>query len=362
MPDNQTLLAHLALKMASHPENIAVEALGHILSTSPAAVRALEDILRTGGAEVGKIAQIQTQDSDEEGGRPDLAGRDADGTKRMLIEAKFWAGLTERQPVKYLKRLLKQDQPSVLLFVAPAKRFEVLWNELCRLVKAANLNLVPGQTEEADLRSSVVDSKCYLMLTSWATLLEHMASRASTAGESHVECNIQQLRGLAQQMDEDAFLPLRRDELGPEFPRRVLHLQRLIEDATSRLRDAGVVDTARRNVAARAQDYGRYMRLGGVEVWFGVRFDLWAQHRDVPLWLYFYENPAETRHRLESLRQGDPTRVIENSGACSSRSICRSLSSTTWYSTPWSHASKKSRNCSIRLSDPLKFASPTSIR
>ena len=185
--NRQTLLARLALKLARHPENIAVEALGHILSTSPAAVRALEDMLRTGGAEVGKIAQVQTQDSDEEGGIPDLVGRDADGTKRMLIEAKFWAGLTKRQPVKYLEHLLKQDQPSVLLFVAPAKRFESLWNELCRLVKAESLKLVSGRTEETNLRSTVVDSKCHLMLISWATLLDRMASRASTAGESQTE-------------------------------------------------------------------------------------------------------------------------------------------------------------------------------
>ena len=312
MPDSQTLLAHLALKLASHPENIAVEALGHILSTSPAAVRALEDVLQTGGSEVGKIAQVRTQDSDEEGGIPDLAGRDADGRKRMLIEAKFWAGLTERQPVKYLKHLLKQDQPSVLLFVAPAKRFESLWNELCRLVNAEELELVPGRTEEANLRSAVVDGKCHLMLTSWATLLDRMASRAGTTGESHVKCDIQQLQGLAQQMDEDAFLPLRQDELGPEFSRRVLHLQRLIEDATSSLRAVGIVDTTGLNVASQAEGYGRYMRLGGAQVWFGVRFDLWARYRDVPLWLYFYEELAETRHRLESLRRGDPSRVIEN--------------------------------------------------
>ena len=57
-----------------------------------------------------------------------------------------------------------------------------------------------------------------------------MESRASTAGESHTECNIQQLRGLAQQVNEDAFLPLRPEELGPEFPRRLKSLYRLVND------------------------------------------------------------------------------------------------------------------------------------
>ena len=285
MPEDQTLLAHLALKLADHPENIAVEALGHILSTSPAAVRALEDMLRTGGAEIGKIAQIQTQDSDEEGSRPDLAGRDADGTKRMLIEAKFWAGLTERQPVKYLEHLLKQDQPSVLLFVAPAKRFEVLWNELCRLVKVANLKLVPKRTEEANLRSAVVNGKCRLMLTNWATLLDRMASRASTAGESHTECDIQQLRGLAEQMDEDAFLPLRPEELGPEFPRRLINLEKLVDDVIERLGQKELAaDTSK---SQSHTTYGRYLKLSGAGAWFGLDRNKWIKVRDTPLWLYF---------------------------------------------------------------------------
>ena len=34
----------------------------------------------------------------EDGARPDLARVDQDGEDRVLIEAKFWAGLTENQP------------------------------------------------------------------------------------------------------------------------------------------------------------------------------------------------------------------------------------------------------------------------
>ena len=67
MPEDQTLLAHLALKLANHPENIAVEALGHILSTSPAAVRALEDLLQTGGSEMGKSPRYRLKTATRQG-------------------------------------------------------------------------------------------------------------------------------------------------------------------------------------------------------------------------------------------------------------------------------------------------------
>ena len=321
MPEDQTLLAHLALKLAHHPENIAVEALGHILSTSPAAIRTLEDVLKTGGAEVGEIAQVQTQASDEEGSRPDLVGRDAGGRKRMLIEAKFWAGLTERQPVKYLEHLLKQDQPSVLLFVAPAKRFEPLWNELCRLVKAADIKLVSGRTEETNLRSAVVDGKCRLMLTSWATLLDRMASRASTAGESHTECDIQQLRGLADQMDDGAFLPLRREELGPEFPRRLANLRKLVDDVIECLEQKELAERSG-NLSNMQTEYGRHLLLSrsGAGTWFGLDYDKWAKIWDTPLWLFLKDGNSgwegvkplsEIRDNLKPLGLMSPPELFE---------------------------------------------------
>lgn len=75
MAEQKTLLAHLAPRLGSSTENIAVEALGHILSSSKAALREIEDVLKTGGAEVGTISpDVQTQASDEEGTRPDHQG------------------------------------------------------------------------------------------------------------------------------------------------------------------------------------------------------------------------------------------------------------------------------------------------
>lgn len=84
MNRHQTLLAKLTPKFGPHPENIAVEALGHILSTSPAAVHALEDVLQTGGAAIGRITSVKTQASGEGGTRPDLAGFDQHDKERVL--------------------------------------------------------------------------------------------------------------------------------------------------------------------------------------------------------------------------------------------------------------------------------------
>jgi hypothetical protein len=57
----------------------------------------------------------------------------------LLIEAKFWAGLTENQPVTYLRSSLDSGQPGCLLFVMPAARLETVWPELVRRTRDAGL-------------------------------------------------------------------------------------------------------------------------------------------------------------------------------------------------------------------------------
>ena len=126
--EHDTLLAHLAWKLSDRHEDIAVEALGYIFRSSQAR-RVLEEMLRVRGADVRSIEEVRTQATGKEGARPDLAGVDRTGLERVLIEAKFWAGLTGNQPTAYLERL-PTNTPSALLFVAPAARLETLWDEL----------------------------------------------------------------------------------------------------------------------------------------------------------------------------------------------------------------------------------------
>ena len=212
---HQTLLAKLAPKFGPQTENLAVDALGHILSGSKAARLALSKMIEAGGAVVGEIAQVRTQAAGKEGERPDLAGFDRDGRERVLIEAKFWAGLTDNQPVAYLERL-PANTPSALLFVAPAARLETLWNELRRTVAKSQSGLTLAKGSEATaLRSAPAGGKRHLLLTSWQAMLGRMATEAAAASESDTEKDIGQLRGLAAQQDDEAFLPLRREGTRP---------------------------------------------------------------------------------------------------------------------------------------------------
>lgn len=106
-----SLFGDLALRFGSHPENLATEALGDVVKKSAAARRGFVASMGTKGPILSEHLAFETQYSDPELGRPDLAANDDAGNLRLLVEAKLWAGFTEHQPLTgddctaYLKKL-----------------------------------------------------------------------------------------------------------------------------------------------------------------------------------------------------------------------------------------------------------------
>ena len=267
-------------------ERAATEALRHILQQSEAARSALEQMLRTAGVEVGSLTRFQTEASGDEGERVDLVCCDEHGTELVLIEAKFWAGLTDNQPNTYLARL-PEDTHSALLFVAPAQRIETLWPELCRRAEAQHSLTVTSDTATSgELRGVSIDANGHkMMLTSWRAMLERMESQARMSGDRAAVRDIEQLHGLTERMDSDAFLPIHSDELGQAFPRRVTGLVNLVHDAAQRVVDMSSPRGGSSRMSARWYGDGRTLRLNGETYWFGINFELWASHGQTPIWL-----------------------------------------------------------------------------
>ena len=293
-----TLFAQIVPKFTERTEDVAVEALGYILSQSDAARRALKNTLLEGGTAVGSIARVRTQATGDKRERPDLVGLDDEGAECVLIEAKFWAERTKNQPNEYLRRLPK-DRPAALLFVAPAARLEALWPELCG--KADEQFTVIGVTTPGDLRSATISGgERRLMLTSWAALLDLMESESKSAGDVAAERDIQQLRGLTDRAEPDPFLPWRPKELGPEFARRMEGLRRLIDDAIIHGKSAGFLEPGNAATGG-GGGYGLNIELGGVAAGFGIEVFAWARYSSTPLWLRF------GRDKLGQLKQAGLT-------------------------------------------------------
>lgn len=301
-----SLLAHLAGRLTDRTETLATEALGYILSQSKPAREALRELV---GAEVGAINYVKTEVAGEQAERVDLVGYEREGgAERVLIEAKFWAGLTEHQPNSYLARLEPSDDartPAILLFVAPEARLETLWPEVLRRGREAGVAL--SETDSAKHRATVEGGPHRLMLKSWRALLQAMSASASDAGDSAAERDILQLLALCEGEDEAAFIPIRHGEFGPDIPRRLLNLQRLIDDATERARERGFCETSGLKVTPQTYGYGRYVRLGSAngvwaEAWLGVDYRKWAREAETPIWLNFVATKGSPYLSLAAVR------------------------------------------------------------
>ncbi len=290
MRNDDSLLAYLSPRFTERTEDIAVEALGYILSTSEAAKTGLLSILRSGGAKAERLIRVATQVAGDQGERPDLVGWNEHDDECLLIEAKFWAGLTPPQPNEYLKRLRRGG---VLLFVSPEARLDSLWPELERRVKkegSFDWNADVGNARAADVGGR------RLILTSWRTLLEAAAHHAGTDGDIAATASIRQLNGLCEQEDEVAFVPLRPGELGPDLPRRLMNLHTIIGRVVARAKAAGLASTKELRTAATSSGYGQYLKLGvreegswisgrPVGAYFCLDYEAWSRWRETPLWL-----------------------------------------------------------------------------
>lgn len=297
-----SLLAHLAGMLTGQTETLATEALGYILSRSAAAREALRATLCTGGADVGALTKVATEVIGENNERLDLVAYDEQDSERALIEVKFWAGLTDKQPEEYLERLARAGESAVLLFVAPEQRLVTLWVEIRRRAKKAGWDLGADADTEGLKSVTVGGGSRRLMLTSWRTLLAAMRSRVNTDGDSSTERDILQLAALCERQDRDPFLPLRSEELAPALPRRMLDMERLWTDATAEAVERGrelgrpFVNTDGTVVAPQWHGSGRHLQIGKEDAWwgawFGVHYELWVLEKETPLWLVFWDRYA----------------------------------------------------------------------
>ncbi len=315
---DDSLLAHLAWMLSSRHEDVAVEALGYILK-SAVARKVLEELARIGGADIGEISSVLTQVGSEDGTRPDLVGYDRNSNECLIIEAKFWAGLTGNQPNAYLERLeaSETDKEKTLLFVAPVSRTETLWAELQRLVGTVGSIRSLVNTEFKSASVVVKDSgPKYLMLTSWPDLLD----RLDNAVDSDMIDEIGQLRGFIKRIDESEFPPIGPEELAPRFPRRLNGLRQLVNDATARSVEDCNADITGLNITPQYRGYGRYMRIAGTVTWFGIDTNRWARgsYPDTPLWLFFEQWKSgnsvplgKTREALRPLMLKNPRECID---------------------------------------------------
>ncbi len=294
-----SLLGHL-VPLIRQPEPAATQALYHVLAGAPKVAAAFVHLLTGGHFEIGWIGSEWKIGR----GSPDLAIYDADGKCRVFVENKFWALLTNQQPVAYLRELERQGG-DVLAFIAPDGRRDSLWAELKERCEQERCELAEEMKTEHFHRMRVGDVA--LLLTSWRRVLETLRHAAVSAGLTTIEQDIIQLTGLAERRSsggfpppeeeqpdggiptgEAAFQPLHSDEPGDwRVARRLLSLGRLIDGISARLMNDELADAA----GLRAAGWGRYLRLRGRFVLrLRVSLTAWRESAVTPLWCEMHDS------------------------------------------------------------------------
>jgi hypothetical protein len=311
----ETLFGSIALKLGVHPENLATEALNFILGGSDAARKSMVDAASlTGDGFVGTLV-YRTQVAGEDNSIPDLIGFDENGRERLIVETKFWASLTENQPITYLSRL-PPNLPAALLFIAPALRFPTLSAEILRRCQEKSLAVwtVSNLPERGEWQ---IGGGHRIVLVSWRMLLERLSNDVRASKQSEIADDVEQLQGLCARMDSEAFLPLRSEELTFTTPQRVLQFAEIVDQLTHRSVKEQLGSTKGFHAAHRLGQYGRYLRLGAAVIYLHTDLGKWNRLRLTPFWIELW--PLDGKYwknelnLLKPLENESPPRLIYDS-------------------------------------------------
>jgi hypothetical protein len=207
----------------------------------------------------------------------------------LIIEAKFWAGLTDAQPVRYLQ---VAPHPEVLLFIAPEARQETLWRELERRVRGAELEM------ESNSGFSAVVGPTVLALASWRAILNAMEAELYASGDGASLSDVRQLHELCKRHDDEAFLPLHSEELTSDVGRRIEQFGAICSDLTGLLVKDGLADVSKLRPTGGNGWWGRYLRLRGHGAFLHFSARCWADWGDSPIWLSFWTDTPSPRDHL----------------------------------------------------------------
>ena len=195
--------------------------------------------------------------------------------------------------------------------MAPAARLGSLWSELQQRLSDQGLELDEPRRNVDWISAEIRHRNQHLMVISWANLLDGMAQRAENAGDTAAGIDIDQLRGLAAQEDDDAaFMPLRPEELNPEIPRRIMSWKQVVDGVIKEMTERGwtKAHSRRATLDDTIESYGLMLDFAGTRAWFGVSHEHWARRRNTPLWLELYSSEAlpdddESLRRLKELEK-----------------------------------------------------------
>ena len=286
-----TVLSHVVARFTPRQwENVATESLKFLFDrgAGEAPARALSGVA---ALPAGLRWRAQATSS-EDVGIPDLVGEDTLGRPAVIIEGKFWAGLTENQPGTYLTRqeraFVSTNDPHVMLFLVPTRRQVMIAAELAAIMGSSTLpTMVSGLTMATAGARSV-------LVMSWGRMLQEVQTCLEEARDAQGLANLEQLRGLCDRADAQAMRPFAAEELGSEVAQRICDLADLLDEVVEELHSRGIVTLKGLKSVGGKNYYGRHLRApaSGRVFQLSLLFSSWAHLHPTPIWLRIWAADA----------------------------------------------------------------------
>lgn len=304
----ETVFSYIVQKRFSQEtEDVATDALAFILDSNESARAGMMKLLRGLAPDLPSL-WFRTQQAKDQT-RPDMAGYDGNEL-RVYVENKFWAGLTDRQPVDYIRELAKHTLPTVLLMVVPARREETVWREVSRKLKKAKIDVADGDSAAGIVRAVKTGDGPTVALTSWTNLLSALELEA--LDDQGARSDLIQLRALCVAADSEAFVPISSTEATDQrTPALILGLGSIVQASVDLAVTKDILSISGHTRQASWERIGQYARFPGgqgVGVWFGIHFGLWKKHGETPLWLVFSSTDFGRGHEVRRLIEPWATR------------------------------------------------------
>ena len=284
-------------------EPAATQALAMLLQDEPlraAFVRHLEQRTET---DLGAVSHFVAEPVHEDGGRPDLEGRDDNIRPLIVVEAKFWATLESGQVRNYLEHQehkLGATGPGVFVLLVPASRTSEATSVLDSALAPEAAGSLSGRAQRT-------------LVLSWddcITLCEEAVDGLPDAAE--IRGDLVQFRAMCATLGGLVIAPLGDISFGDEWRDREEDLRQLVRQATEHFVPPGALMPLGSEVG---YEHRRYIPGSTVDsgpncsVGIGTRF---ADIAETPFWLRYHRqtpNFAKLKARLSRSKYGPKIRT-----------------------------------------------------
>jgi len=269
-----SLLSHIASNFITEYENVANSSIAYLLNNYSSASEALKIILDIDQVPIYYRTELVTKSN----GRPDVTGLDSDGNKSVIIEGKFWANLTDNQPINYLNELSMNGK---LLFLAPDKRIDSLNDELYNRI---------GKSDDR------------VIVNSWISFIELIEIENREKFSEQLSSDLYQLKELCQKMDTEGLPPLSMSDLDPMNGKISYQFADLIDECNNILRNWNLSNFQGLKTTGSKRDYGFYFKSGALSCRLNFSSYYWYKRRShTPFWLYLKDKNWNKSERIYHL-------------------------------------------------------------